>query len=243
MNHYLRKMGKMAAVLAVVGISACSTTSGGPGEDPYAKFRKADPKSILVLPAANESVDIEASYSWLSTASEPIAEQGFYVFPVAIVDEFMKENGLPNPEDMHQAPLNKIDEIFGADAVLYVTIEEYGQKFQLVRSVTKITARAELVDVKTGESLWADTVVHSEASQNNSGGGLLGSIISAAVSQVGESIKDTAHDASRLANQSLFRRPGSGLLLGPLHPGYAEQAVAAAAKYGSAPAPTDVPAE
>ena len=239
----------LAVFSASIFLGACASTSG-PQEDKYALYRELMPRSILVFPPVNESVDVNASYSWLTTASEPIAEQGYYVFPVAIVDEFMKENGLPNPEDMHTAPLDKIGEIFGADAVMYVTIEEYGQKFELIQSTTRVVARAELVDVDTGQVFWADRVDYADSgSNNNAGGGLLGAVISAAVAQVGDTISDAAHDASILANQRLFRYGGNQLLLGPGHPGFEQQMADAEAKLAEAqaaeiaPVEGDVPAE
>jgi len=209
-------------------LGACASTSGSQ-EDPYVMFRELMPRSILILPPINESVDLNGTYSWLTTASQPVGEKGFYVFPVAIVDEFMKENGLPNPEDMHAAPLDKIGEIFGADAVMYVTLEQFGQKFEILQSVTRIVARAELVDVKTGQMLWRDRVVHSASNSNSSGSGLLGALVSATIEQVADTINDTSHDAARSANREMFARSGSGLLPGPTHPRFAEQMAAAAA--------------
>jgi len=35
------------------------------------------------------------------------------VFPVAVVDQFMKDNGLPTANEMQQAPLAKVAEITG----------------------------------------------------------------------------------------------------------------------------------
>lgn len=235
---------KRALALGAIGASillgACAT---GPVEDRYALYRDLMPRSILVLPPINESVDVNATYSWLTTASEPIGEQGYYVFPVAVVDEFMKENGLPNPEDMHAAPLDKIGEIFGADAVMYVTIEEYGQKFELVRSTTRVVARAELVDVDTGQVFWSDRIQYADSNSNNSGGGLLGAVINAAVAQVGDSITDAAHDASIIANYQMFRAGRNQLLLGPGHPGHAEQMAAAEARLAEAEAEAEAAAE
>ena len=40
------------------------------------------------------------------------------MFPVEEVDHFFKENGMPTAGEMHQAPLNRIREVTGADAVL-----------------------------------------------------------------------------------------------------------------------------
>ncbi|MFK7852697.1 MAG: DUF799 domain-containing protein [Granulosicoccus sp.] len=205
-------------------LSACNVVL--PIEDPYLLYRELMPRSILVFPPVNESVDINAPYSWVTTASKPIAEQGYYVFPVAVIDEFMKENGLPNPEDMHSAPLKKISEIFGADAVMYVTLEDFGQKFELLSSTTRVDARAEMVDVKTGQVIWNGALNYEESS--DSGGlGLLGALVNAAITQIGDSIKDSSHDAAFVANKQLFGNEEYGLLLGPLHPGYADAVEAA----------------
>ena len=60
--------------------------------------------------------------------TRPLAELGYYVFPVVLVDHFFKENGMPTPGEMVQAPLEKIREIIGADAVLYITLKQYGTR-------------------------------------------------------------------------------------------------------------------
>jgi hypothetical protein len=199
------------------------------------------PHSILVLPPVNESVDVGAPYSWLTTATMPIAEQGYYVFPVAIIDEFMKENGLPNPEDMHGTPLEKLGEIFGADAVLYVTLTEFGQKFELFSSVTRVNALAQLVDIRTGQVIWNGKLNYAEEGNSSSQGGLLGAMVNAAITQIGETVNDSAHDAAALANRQLFQDTRTGFLKGPLHPEFAAQMEAArvAAEEASAEA-TDV---
>jgi hypothetical protein len=61
----------------------------------YTNFRENQPRSILVLPPLNESASVEGTYGYLSTVTRPIAERGYYVFPVSIVYQFFKENGIP----------------------------------------------------------------------------------------------------------------------------------------------------
>jgi len=223
----------LTGLMATVLLSACTTV---PQTDPYVLYRELMPRSILVLPPINESVDVNAPYSWMTTASMPIAEQGYYVFPVAVIDEFMKENGLPNPEDMHAAPLDKIREIFGADAVLYVTLTDFGQKFELLSSTTRVSGRAQMVDVKSGQVIWNGNLNYAKSSDSG-GQGLLGALVNAAITQIGESISDSSHHAAKLANQQLFGNADNGLLTGPLHPGHAaelEAAQAAAARAAAA---------
>lgn len=200
--------------LALAGsfFSGCATTK--PFD--YTNFRQNRPRSILVLPPLNNSTDVRGTYGYLSTVSRPLAELGYYVFPVAIVDQFLKDNGLPGPGEMHQVPLDKLAKIFGTDAVMYITLDEYGTKYRLLSSFVIVRASAKLVDAKTGLLLWEG---HAEAEQgsNNSGGGLIGALVQAAVSQAINSSVDSAHQVSKAANSLLFTR-GPALLYGPYRP-------------------------
>jgi hypothetical protein len=208
----MAKRVALALVLMFTGIGC----AGKPKD--YSQFRAHQPKSILVLPPLNQSTSLDATYGHLSTVSFPLSEMGYYVFPVAVVDQLLKENGLPTGGEMHQIPLNKVEQIFGADAVLYITVKQYGSKYIVLTSVTTVALEAKLVDTKTGTLLWQDSAVV----QQNSGGNdnLIASMISAAVSQIVNSKTDYAHACCPLANQLLFATPGKGLLLGPRHPSF-----------------------
>lgn len=234
------KRWTLAAIAVTTLLGACSTV---PREDPYVLYRELMPHSILVLPPVNESVDVNAPYSWVTTATMPIAEQGYYVFPVAVIDEFMKENGLPDPEDMHAAPLEKLGEIFGADAVLYVTLTEFGQKFELLSSTTRVDAVAQLVDIGTGQVIWNGELDYADSGNDNSQAGLLGMLVNAAITQIGQTINDSAHDAAAIANRQLFLSERTGLLKGPSHPGFAAQMEAARVAAEAAEAAAEAEAE
>ncbi len=184
----------------------------------YTLYREHEPRSILVLPPLNQTVEVQADYNWLSTASLPLAERGFYVFPVAVVDAFMKENGLPSAAEMHQVEAGRLRETFGADAVLYVTITEWGQKFVLFSSNTVVAARANLVDTATETVIWTGEVRLIEGSGGS--GDALVDLFSAIIEQVIDSTSDQAHLLARRANFWLFFNEGRGLPPGhrsPLH--------------------------
>lgn len=213
--------------LATVGVffTGCATTK--PFD--YSNFRQHRPRSILVLPPLNNGTDVRGTYGYLSTVTQPLAEMGYYVFPVAIVDQFLKENGLPGPGEMHQAPLDKLASIFGTDAVMYITLDAYGTKFHLLSSDVTVTAKAKLIDAKTALLLWEGWGTARQAS-GGGGGGLLGTLVQAAVSQAINSSADTAHPVSKATNIFLFTgrqpfgstsAPGAGgpaLLAGPYRP-------------------------
>jgi hypothetical protein len=208
------RFGNCLPSIVVLLLSGCVTPQGYD----YTAYRAHFPRSILVLPPLNESTDIHATYSCLSTVTMPLAEHGYYVFPVAVVDQLFKENGMPTAGEMHQAPLNKIREIIGADAVLYVTIKEYGTKYQVITSETSVRAEARLVDTVSGTILWQGKV---SADQNSSGGSfsIIGELVAAALAQIINQSTDLGHHVCRVANEQ-FNTMSDGLLIGPYNPGF-----------------------
>lgn len=200
----------LSTVLVLI-LAGCATPKN------YDKFRAAKPRSILVLPPKNQSTDIRGTYSFLSTVTMPIAEKGFYIFPVSVIDQMMKENGLPSADEMHQVSLKKIKEIINPDAVLYITLEQYGSQFVLLQSQTTVVASGKLVSAVSGDVLWQGRVSKVIASSDG-GGGLGGMLVSAMVSQAVNSSTDHARQVSVIASQELFMTEGQGLLDGPYKP-------------------------
>lgn len=182
----------------------------------YSSFRNHRPRSILVLPPLNQTTDVNAPYIYLSTITRPLAECGYYVFPVAVIDAYMKENGLPSAEEMHGVAREKIRKIIGADAVLYVTIEEWGQKYIVVQSVTTIKAKAQLIDTASGEVIWQGTQLMSQGS--GAGGDPIAMLVAAALTQIINTLADHTHDLSRAANHAMIYDTDNGFLAGPYLP-------------------------
>ena len=206
-------IGTVGAALALLLLAGCNTVI--PYD--YTNFRAHPPRSILVLPPLNESTAVEGTYGYLSTVTQPIAERGYYVFPVDVVDQYLKQNGMPTAGEMHQVPLNKVSDIIGADAVLFLTLKQYGSKYVVLNSVTTVQVEARLVDTRSGIVLWQGT---GAAEQRGSGGSgnLLANLIAAAVTQAINSKTDRAHQVSRLANANLFYPKDTGLPYGPYSP-------------------------
>lgn len=211
----------LAATLAATVSTGCATRQ--PYD--YSVFRQSRPASILVLPPLNSSPDIKASYSMLSQVTLPLAESGYYVVPVSLVDETFRQNGLTHPAEIHEVPLPKLREIFGADAALYIEITQYGTSYVVVSSETRVTAKATLIDMKTGQILWAGAATASSAEGRNSSGGLAGMLIQAIVSQILESAMDRGHAIAGITSQRLLSAGMSnGILYGPRSPRYQQDA-------------------
>jgi hypothetical protein len=207
---------------AGTGLLLCMLTGcATPKPADYTNFRAHRPRSILVLPPLNESTAVEGTYGYLSTITYPLAELGYYVYPVAVVDQFLKENGLPTAGEMHQVPLDKIRDIINPDAVLYTTLVEYGSKYQVINSSTQVAVKGRLVDTKTGTLLWEGTGMAQEDSGGS--GNLIADAVAAVVSQVINQSTDQAHGISRAASFNMLAIKDRGVLYGPYHPKFAEQ--------------------
>jgi len=120
----------------------------------YTEFKRSRTKSILVLPPVNESIDIKATNALYAQITKPLAEAGYYVLPVTLVSETFKQNGMTINDDIRQIALDKLYQVFGVDAVLYLTIKEYGTSYRILYSKTKVTVLAKPVDARTGKLLW-----------------------------------------------------------------------------------------
>jgi hypothetical protein len=163
-------------LLALASMAACAS----PEPHDYTLFHEYQPRSVLVLPPLDNSMEVDAAYAYLSTVTRPLAEHGYYVYPVAVVDRMLRDNGLPGPGEMHQVPLQRLGEVFGADAVLFITLYDWGTAYRVLDSATEVTAEASLVDVATGTEIWRKkhTAVYSSSSgQGDLAGMLVGALL------------------------------------------------------------------
>ncbi|MGE6942356.1 GNA1162 family protein [Brevundimonas sp. NPDC051108] len=91
----------LAAALATpLATAACVTA---PTPKPYASFRAENPRSVLVVPALNSTVNVDAADYFVSTISRPVAERGYYVFPAHMVKRVLDDEGLSDAGLVHQA--------------------------------------------------------------------------------------------------------------------------------------------
>ena len=195
--------------------SGCST----PKFD-YSNYKQSKPRSILILPPINESVEVAGETAVLSSLVRPVAEAGYYVMPTTLVSETFKQNGYTQSAEIHKLPPNKLDEIFGADAILYVTIKQYGQKYFVVGSSAIVALEARLVDAKSGQEIWNGSA-SANSNENNSGNsaGLVGLLVEAVVTQVIGDAFDASYPTSKIATARMLSPQNvNALLYGPRHP-------------------------
>lgn len=211
---------RLFAMALLLGLGGCATKQ--PAMD-YTAYKQSNPKSILVMQPINHSTEVVAPYAVLSNVTIPLAEAGYYVFPVALVEETFKNNGLTVAQDIHSVPPSKLHDIFGADAGLFIQIEQYGTSYAVLSSDTVVKVKAELKDLRTGQLLWQGSASAASSEQNSgsNSGGVVGMLVEAAVNQIVETLTDKGFEISDIATQRLLT-PASpvGILYGPRSPLY-----------------------
>lgn len=178
----------------------------------YSNFLQSRPKSILVVMPTNDSLEPKAASAILANSVLPLSEAGYYVYPVTLVNETFKNNGIVSGEEIANIPLNKLKEIYAADSVLFINIREYGSKYVLLDSQTTVDIYAKLIDLNSGNLLWArhEKVVESANKGNND---LIGLLINAVVTQIINSIQDNSYEVAKTTDFITFSTDCSKCIL------------------------------
>ncbi len=205
-----------AAWLAVLwAVAGCATAA--PAQD-YTKFLSAAPRSILVVPVVNRSVDVDAPAYFLSTLPIPVAERGYYVFPVNLVKRLLEDDGLSDADLVHGADPARLCDLFGADAVLYVSIERWEAKYVVLTTQVTVEFAYVLKDGKTGDTLWSTKQKMSYTPNQQSSGSPLANLVAALVSAAVTKAAPNYMPLARQANAQALEYPGPGFPAGPYSP-------------------------
>ncbi|WP_422463874.1 MULTISPECIES: DUF799 domain-containing protein [unclassified Endozoicomonas] len=169
--------------LTILGVSLLAGCAVQAPKVDFSAFQQANPSSLLVVPVVNESVDVDAPNYFLSTISVPLAEKGYYVFPVNTVKTVLEGEGLYDADLVHSADPVQLGNMFGADAILYVTINKWDAQYIVLSTTVTVSFTYRIVSGKTGEELWtANKTMQYTPQQNNSSGNPLADLVVMAVS-------------------------------------------------------------
>jgi hypothetical protein len=198
--------------LGTLLLSGCVTQ---PEKIDQSAFLAASPRSILIVPTINRSLDVDAPNYVLSTLPIPIAERGYYVFPVNTTKFVLEQEGFYEGERIHEQPPESLARLFGADAILYVTINQWDAKFAIFTTVVTVDFNYRLVS-KNGVELWREKKIMKYQPQNNSNAvspmaALLTAVINAAVARAAPNYMPL----TKQANQEVFVTGPNALVNGP----------------------------
>ncbi|PPE66625.1 DUF799 domain-containing protein [Caldimonas caldifontis] len=206
-------------VLGGAFLAGCATP---PAPYDYTAFQRAKPASLLVMPPLNESPEVKASPGVWSHAARPLAEGGYYVLPVTLVDETLRGNGIQTAAEAQSIPYPKLREVFGADAAVYIKVHRYGTSYKLIDSETRVDVEAKIIDLRDGQLLWSGSAFASSAEQSQQAqGGLVGLLVTALVKQIIGTATDASYQFAGTAQARLLGGPRfNGVLPGPRSPAY-----------------------
>ena len=199
-------MKKIFSVFSLCLLAGCVTQ---PAKKDLSAFVDAAPRSILVVPVVNKSLDVDAPNYVLTTLPVPIAEKGYYVFPVNTSKFVLEQEGYYEGEKIHEMPPENLAKLFDADAVLYVTILRWDAQYIVLSTQVTVEFEYRIVG-RDGNELWKEKQRMVYSPQNNSGGGLIGMLVNAAIARAAPNYMPL----TRQANFQAFNGAG-GLPSGP----------------------------
>ncbi len=178
-----------------------------------ARYYEKKPTTIIVLPVKNESLDAEASWLFLATISRPLIDRGYYVYPTEVTAEILAREGITDAVDAWRIPPDKLHQYLGADAALYVTLEEWEKTYAIAETEVRVTLSLQLVDCHGRGVLWAGRAQRLVKS-DGSDWGIIGRLIDAATTAA---FTDQLEIASEANSGALASLP-----IGDHHPKYSE---------------------
>jgi hypothetical protein len=214
---WVRLIPVLPALFLAVVMAGCAPMGGGAltkGEA-FPQMYQEDPRSILILPPMNDSTAADAKAYYATTIEVPIAQAGYYVFPMEMVSDILKQEGVYDTELLYNMPVSKFNDYFGADAVMFTRIKKWDVSYAVVASSLTVTVSSEVVSTKTNAKLWShEGSVTVDLSGGSGGDGSWAGLLAQAIATSINTAAADYVDYARMANVRLF----STLPAGPYSP-------------------------
>lgn len=210
---------RFALIIGLAALLGACATGGGIASKDYTAYRAAAPRSIVVVPVINHSQEVEAADLFLSTLPIPLAERGYYIFPINMVKGMMEQDGLADPMLVHTADTTMLAGLFGADAVLYVEILDWRSQYNVLSATIIVDFLYTMKDGRTGQLLWQEQERYVHAESGGSGN-IFADLIATAITAAADSMRADYTPLAQAANATALLRAGQGIPFGPYSPAY-----------------------
>ena len=166
-------------ILAVSFLSGC--VEMGTKQDAFpSMYGPQKPVTILVVPAINESTAADAGDLLNVTVSQPFTNMGYYVVPMPIVADIFRNEGIIEGTQIKGLPTEVFKKNFGADAVLFMTIESWEKNYAVIAGNVTVGIEYVLLSTTSNEVLWSyEQVVVIDTSGGS--GNIFADLISTAI--------------------------------------------------------------
>ena len=198
-------------LVLIVTVSGCAAPAR---KMDLSSFEAASPRSILIVPAVNKSLDVDAPNYLLAALPVPLAEKGYYVFPVNTTKIVLEQEGFYEGEQVHQQPPAVLAKLFDADAVLFVTINRWDAQYAIIATTVTVEFEYRMTN-RQGATIWSAKSAMRYSPQSTNTGSALGNLIAAAVSAAITRAAPNYMPLTRQANLNVFHMPPTAIPDGP----------------------------
>jgi len=176
----MKQLAKLWAIALCIQLTGCAAPTILTKGEAYPNMYQNETHSIVVVPAINRSTAADAPELYSTTIAQPLAEAGYYVMPIPMVEMMLSYEGVSDGEQLRNVDMGKFNIMFGADSVLFVTINQWDTNYFVTGGNVTVGADFELISTKTNQVLWTYRNVVVINTSGNSGN-LIADIISTAI--------------------------------------------------------------
>lgn len=175
--------------LSLLLLTSCGSLSDLTRANSYPEMYNEKPGSILILPPINKTVNVEAKEYFFTSLAKPLCEKGYYVISPFLSMETLKSESAYDSEMFLERNLKQFQTVFGADAVLFTTINRWerstigGTIIVNVEYLLKSTTTNKILFDRKG-------TVTIDMNTESSGGGLLGALVDLAATAIATASTD-----------------------------------------------------
>lgn len=206
----MKTLNFVIVALALLLLQGCESTSRQyTKQDAYPLMYEENVRSILVVPAVNHTTAADAPALYATTVLPPLAEAGYYVMPVPVVEQLFQQQGITDGSQLRDIPVSRFQTLFGADAVLFVTIVRWDTSYYITGGNVSVGLDFTLVSTTTSQTIWSQARTLNVETSGNSND-LLVNIIATALNTALTKYIDLARDVN---GGAIHQLP-----VGPYHP-------------------------
>jgi hypothetical protein len=170
--------------LLLLLVQGCTTTSA-----PWHYYLQRSPVRVVVLPSGNKTAHPDAPVIFNKACQEALTKKGFVVITADQVVTYASSRGLLL-KDVTDMKAGEIGKDLKADLVLYSNIDNWGSTFAVLNTQVRVSGISRLIETSTEALVWQHNWDLVQDSGNGNNNGIVGLLVSAAVSAVANSAFD-----------------------------------------------------
>jgi len=160
-----------AKVLFLFPVFLLAAACAAPLSNLDSNYAALKPTRIAVLPAMNETADLDGPVVFRILAAAELADKGYALIDSARIDQALAQRGIQEGGQIEALTPQEIGELVGADGLLYVKVMSYGRQ---VGVHLKMEGSFTLVNSKSGQKIWYSELSMSDDIVMEGGAVMLG---------------------------------------------------------------------